>query len=89
MSLPASCTRGTSSLLLLGQGQATLRLRFICSAVCFGLGSLLSTRLWPRHQRHLALKFCMLRSLVSVFEESRALGCTVSFELLFLLGVAD
>lgn len=32
---------GTGSLLLLGQGQATLRLHFICPAVCFGLVSLL------------------------------------------------
>lgn len=33
----------TGSLLLLGQGQATLRLRFICPAVCFGLGLLPSS----------------------------------------------
>lgn len=31
----------TGSLSLLGQGQATLRLHFICPAVCFGLVSLL------------------------------------------------
>lgn len=33
---------GTGSLLLLGQGQATLRLHFICPAVCLGSVPLLS-----------------------------------------------
>lgn len=39
--VPASrLHRGTGSLLLLGQGRASLRLRFICPVVCSGLVSL-------------------------------------------------
>lgn len=43
----------------------------------------------PRHQRHLPLTFCTLGSLILAFEESGALGDTLSSELLLLLAVGD